>query len=62
MDDISTTLNRAERRAAASAAHGGTKKYGWRVVEWSNAVGCSRARTYQPKRSSLGRVGRRWAV
>ena len=39
--------NRAERRAAASAVRGGTEKYGWRVGEWSFAVGCSRARTYQ---------------
>ena len=39
--------NRAERRAAASAAQGGTQKYGWKVNEWSAAVGCSRARTYQ---------------
>lgn len=39
--------NRAELRAAASAARGGTQKYGWKVNEWSAAVGCSRARTYQ---------------
>jgi hypothetical protein len=47
MDDISEPTNRAERRAAASAAHSGDKKYGWRVGEWSAAVGCCRARTYQ---------------
>jgi hypothetical protein len=41
------TPNRAERRAAASAAHGGTEKYGWRVGEWAFAVGCSRSRVYE---------------
>ena len=38
--------NRAERRAEASAAHGGTKKYGWKVNEWAEAAGISRAKTY----------------
>jgi hypothetical protein len=47
MENIQEARNRAERRAEASAAHGGTKKYGWKVAEWSAAVGCSRARTYQ---------------
>jgi hypothetical protein len=47
VENISEPTNRAERRAAASAAHGGTKKYGWKVAEWSTAVGCSRARVYQ---------------
>jgi hypothetical protein len=47
MEKIAESTNRAERRAAASAAHGGTKKYGWKVGEWSTSVGCSRARTYQ---------------
>jgi hypothetical protein len=45
MDEQSS--NRAERRAAKSAAHGGTTKYGWRVGEWSTSVGCSRAYTYE---------------
>jgi hypothetical protein len=39
--------NRADRRAAAAAAWGGTQKFGWRVNEWSAAVGCSRASTYE---------------
>ena len=39
--------NRAERRAAASAARGGSQKFGWRVGEWSRAVGCSRSSTYE---------------
>jgi excisionase family DNA binding protein len=39
--------NRSECRAAASAAHGGSKKYGWRTREWCYAVGCSRAFAYQ---------------
>ena len=47
MDNISEPTNRAARRAAASAAHGGTKKYGWKVGEWAASIGCSRARTYQ---------------
>lgn len=47
MEHVSVTTNRAERRAAASAAHGGTRKYGWNVSEWAIAVGCSRARVYQ---------------
>ena len=47
MDNIAEPTNRAGRRAAASAARGGTKKYGWRVSEWSTAVGCSRGRTHQ---------------
>jgi hypothetical protein len=37
---------RAERRAAASAAHGGRKKFGWRVNEFAHACGCSRAFVY----------------
>lgn len=44
MDDA---LNRAEQRSAASAARGGTQKYGWKVTEWSAAVGCSRAYVYE---------------
>ncbi len=40
-------LKRTERRAAASAAHGGTRKYGWKISEWAASTGCSRARTYQ---------------
>jgi excisionase family DNA binding protein len=47
MENISEPRNRAERRAVASAAHGGTKKYGWKVSEWATAIGCSRARVYQ---------------
>jgi hypothetical protein len=47
MENTSEPVNRAQRRAAASAAHGGTQKFGWKVAEWSTAVGCSRARTYQ---------------
>jgi hypothetical protein len=47
MENISEPTNRAKRRAAASEAHGRTKEYGWKVGEWSAAVGCSRARTYQ---------------
>ena len=47
MENSSEQVNRAQRRAPASDAHGGTKKYGWKVAEWSAAVGCSRARTYQ---------------
>jgi hypothetical protein len=47
MKDTSETRNRSERRAAASAAHGGGQKFGWKVTEWSNAVGCSRSRTYE---------------
>jgi hypothetical protein len=37
---------RAERRAAESAAHGGSRKYGWRVHEWHPAAGVSRSYTY----------------
>jgi hypothetical protein len=55
MDDILEPTNGAQRRAAASAAHGGTKKYGWKVSEWSVAVGCSRARVYQL--ISAGEIG-----
>lgn len=47
MENISQPVNRAQRRAAASEVHGGTQKFGWKVNEWSAAVGCSRARTYQ---------------
>jgi hypothetical protein len=47
MEHTSEPHNRAERRARASAARGGSEKFGWRVNEWSTAVGCSRARTYQ---------------
>ena len=47
MENISEPTNRAARRAAASAAHGGTKKYGWKVGEWAASIGCSRARVYQ---------------
>jgi hypothetical protein len=47
MEKIAAPSNRAARRAAAYAAHGGTKKFGWKVGEWAAAVGCSRARVYQ---------------
>jgi hypothetical protein len=47
MERTSEPQNRAVRRTAAVDAHGGTRKYGWKVAEWSTAVGCSRARTYQ---------------
>jgi hypothetical protein len=43
---VSEAPNRAERCAAASAAHGGRKKYGWKVNEWAAAAGVSRAKTY----------------
>ena len=36
--------NRAECCADAAAER---RKFGWRVVEWSEAVGCSRAYTYE---------------
>jgi hypothetical protein len=45
-DQDEPLANRAERRAKASKAHGGRKKYGWKVNEWADAVGCSRAYTY----------------
>jgi hypothetical protein len=47
MENIAEPVTRAQRRAAVSEAHGGTQKYGWKVAEWSAAVGCSRARVYQ---------------
>ena len=47
MEHTSGPRNRAERRAAASAERGGSQKFGWRVNEWSAAVGCSRASTYE---------------
>ena len=34
----------AERRRAAAAER---RKFGWRVVEWSDAVGCGRTYTYE---------------
>ena len=36
--------NYAERRRAAAADR---RKFGWRVVEWSEAIGCSRTYTYE---------------
>jgi hypothetical protein len=47
MEYASEPRNRAERRAAASAARDGSQKFGWRVNEWSAAVGCGRASTYE---------------
>ena len=41
------TQSRAAPRAEASVARGGSQKFGWRVNEWSAAVGCSRASTYE---------------
>jgi hypothetical protein len=42
-EQIAAQRNRAERRAAASRS----RKFGWRVNEWSEAIGCSRASTYE---------------
>jgi len=47
MEASSEPGDRAERRANLSAAHGGRKKYGWRVTEWAAAVGISRASVYE---------------
>jgi hypothetical protein len=47
MEHTSEHRNRAERRAAASAARGDSQKFGWRVNEWSTAVGISRASVYE---------------
>ena len=47
MENASEPRNRAERRAQASAARGGSQKFGWKVSEWGTAVGCSRSRVYE---------------
>jgi predicted DNA-binding transcriptional regulator AlpA len=39
-------LNRDQRRAKKSAGHGGTKKAAWRITEFAEAIGCSRAQVY----------------
>jgi hypothetical protein len=38
--------NRAERRGKAAAEFGAGPKYGWKVNQWADAVGCSRAYVY----------------
>ena len=48
---IETPLNRQDRRRLDKIERKGEqddrRKFGWRVVEWSEAVGCSRALTYE---------------
>jgi hypothetical protein len=38
--------NRAEGPATASSDRGGRQKFGWRIGEWCDAVGCCRATAY----------------